>query len=145
MKINILCVGKMRDKAQLEILQDYLKRMTWRVDFQIIPTADPAKEQQNLLHALPPQGFIMGLDERGDSLNSQEFASKFEKIQSSGSPQATIIIGGADGLGDAIRSRCNFLVSFGKLTWPHMLVRILLLEQLYRAQQIIAGHPYHRE
>lgn len=145
MKITILCVGKMRDKAQLDLLQDYLKRMTWKVDFQVLPTSEPAKEQQNLLQALPSSGYIIGLDERGDNLTSQEFSKQFEKIQSSGSPQVTIVIGGADGLGDEVRQRCHTKISFGRLTWPHMLVRIFLLEQLYRAQQIIAGHPYHRD
>ena len=85
-------------------------------------------------------GVIVALDERGKSLGSAEFCKQLYAWEN-----VTFVIGGADGLDEEIRKKADFLLSFGKQTWPHMLVRVMLLEQIYRAQQIASGHPYHRE
>ena len=85
------------------------------------------------------------LDEKGKTITSSEFARDIELFQTSKNGKTQIIIGGADGLSDEIRQRADLLLSFGQQTWPHMMVRIMLLEQLYRAEKIIANHPYHRE
>ena len=87
----------------------------------------------------------VALDERGQNLASRDFAKRITALGNQGYSELTFIIGGADGLAPAIRDRAGLLLSFGAMTWPHMLVRVLLMEQIYRAQTIIAGHPYHRD
>ena len=90
-------------------------------------------------------GLIVALDERGETLSSPEFAIKISGWQNQApGNEITFLIGGADGFDNEVRKKAKFLMSFGKQTWPHMLVRVMLLEQIYRAQQITAGHPYHR-
>jgi len=143
MKIRILAVGKHKASPTLDLCHEYLKRMKWKVEIKEIDApkgSTSAQEEPLILKNIPAGAVVIALDERGESLSSPAFA---KKIESSGS-DIVFIIGGADGLTDAIRKKAKFLMSFGKQTWPHMLVRVMLLEQIYRAQQIIAGHPYHR-
>lgn len=85
------------------------------------------------------------LDERGKALSSREFAGRIQGWEDDGVNELAILIGGADGFSQDLRKRANFMFSFGKMTWPHLLVRPMLAEQLYRAQQILSGHPYHRD
>ncbi len=102
------------------------------------------REGELLLAALPDRALVVALDERGKNVSSADFAKLIAKWQSSGSTIA-FLIGGADGHGDPVRARADNLLALGTMTWPHLLVRAMLCEQLYRAQQILAGHPYHRE
>ena len=140
MKIDIICVSRMRSKHQLELIDSYLKRMTWKINIREI---DPRKnEEKQFLSMIKPDSALIALDEKGKNLTSIEFAKKIEATQNK---QIQFLIGGADGLQSEIKAKANLSISFGQLTWPHMLVRIMLTEQLYRAQQILAGHPYHRE
>ena len=88
---------------------------------------------------------IVALDERGQSLTSPQLASWIGARQGEAVQHLAFVIGGADGLDESLRSEARLVLGFGRLTWPHMLARVMLLEQLYRAQQILAGHPYHRE
>lgn len=151
MKIDIIAIGLLRKGALFDIFQDYQKRVQWTVTLiesdSKIKDAKPRQkdEQDKILKQLNPQAFIIALDERGKSFSSSEFAQKIEHIQNTGYSHIQFILGGADGLTDDVRARSNLLLSFGKQTWPHMLARVMLLEQIYRAQQILAGHPYHRE
>lgn len=138
MKIKILASGKLKKSPLLDLCDEYVKRMHWSVAIKEIdgPLA---------LRHLPDPALIIALDERGETLGSEDFAKRIEKWRDAApGNELTFLIGGADGLDDAIRKKAKFLLSFGKQTWPHMLVRVMLLEQIYRAQQIIAGHPYHR-
>ena len=102
------------------------------------------REGELLLAAVPERALVVALDERGKHVSSADFAKLIGKWGSSGSTIA-FLIGGADGHGDAVRARADHLLALGTMTWPHLLVRAMLCEQLYRAQQILAGHPYHRE
>lgn len=149
MKIRIIAVGKQKASPTLDLCDEYLKRMKWQVSLKEVDTpkgATSAQEAPLILKQLPKDAFIVALDERGETLTSPELAKKFEKWQNQApANEITFLIGGADGFSDEIRKKANFLLSFGKQTWPHMLVRVMLLEQVYRAQQIIAGHPYHRQ
>lgn len=139
MKIKILASGKLKKSPLLDLCDEYVKRMHWSVSVREIDAPLAVKH-------LPDPGLIVALDERGETLGSMEFAKKIEKWQGQApGNEVTFLIGGADGLDDPIRKKAKFLMSFGKQTWPHMLVRVMLLEQIYRAQQIIAGHPYHRQ
>ena len=98
-----------------------------------------------LLAALPPGARLVALDERGAAWSSIELANRLAGWRDAGSSAVAFAIGGADGLGSAVIERADAVLSLGKMTWPHLLVRGMLLEQLYRAQQISTGHPYHRD
>lgn len=148
MKIRLLAVGKMKSSPQAELCAEYIKRLGWPVTLKEIETpkgATSAEEEPLILRHIPDNALLVALDERGQSLASPDFA-KMIGSWSQQAPQNEIyfLIGGADGLTETIRKKARFLLCFGKQTWPHMLVRVMLLEQIYRAQQILAGHPYHR-
>ena len=102
-------------------------------------------EAELLLDNVPKGAVIVALDERGKTMGSREFAGKIENWQDQGRGDIAFIIGGADGLDETVRARSDLLISFGAMTWPHMLVRPMLAEQLFRASSILAGHPYHRD
>ena len=148
MKIELLAVGKCRDRPIQDLLAEYGKRLQWPFSLKEIDGGKRARaaEQEKLLtDALPKEPHILiALDERGKSLSSEDFAAHIEKWRDTGPGTLVFCIGGADGFSDAFRKKTDFLLSFGKQTWPHMLVRVMMVEQLYRAQQILAGHPYHR-
>lgn len=103
------------------------------------------REAELITAAIPDGATIVALDETGRNLTSREFAKRLSHWRNTGTNELVFIIGGADGLTDEIRNKATLVMSFGKSTWPHLLVRGMLAEQLYRAQQIHAGHPYHRD
>jgi 23S rRNA (pseudouridine1915-N3)-methyltransferase len=109
------------------------------------PTMVKVREAELILEALPPGATLLALDERGAAWSSREFAGRLAAWRDRGVPELAFAIGGAEGLGAAILGRATAILSLGSMTWPHLLVRGMLLEQLYRAQQILAGHPYHRD
>ncbi len=145
MNVDVIAVGRLRDKALLALWQDYSKRITWPLALHEIEAKKPAEEERKILDRLDPRAHIFVLDERGKSLASRDFAKKLEDLSADGAPRIQFVIGGADGLPENIRKKAHFLLSFGAQTWPHMLARVMLAEQVYRAQQILAGHPYHRD
>ena len=104
-----------------------------------------AREAELILAALPDGARLVALDERGAAWSSRELAARLTRWRDGGVGTLAFAIGGADGLAPALIERADAVVSLGAMTWPHLLVRSLLLEQLYRAQQIGAGHPYHRD
>ena len=113
---------------------------------QRLPVAvQKAREAELILAALPPRARLIALDERGAMWSSSGLADRLAAWRDQGVAELAFAIGGADGLGAEVLDRAEAIVSLGPMTWPHLLVRSLLLEQLYRAQQILAGHPYHRE
>ncbi len=150
-KIDLIAVGKVKKGPWFDLQEDYLKRLKWSLRlFEIEskytdPKAQQDHEQRLILEKLDEDSFVIVLDERGDGLRSLDFAQTLEKIQSSGVGKFSFLIGGAEGFTEEVRNRANLLLSFGQQTWPHIMVRVMLLEQIYRAQQIAAGHPYHRE
>ncbi len=103
------------------------------------------REGEKILNALPKGAKRIVLDERGRSLKSKEFSEKLSQWRDEGVPTCAFVIGGAGGLSDEVRNSADFKLSFGNQTWPHMMTRAMLAEQLYRAATILAGHPYHRE
>ncbi len=143
--VEVIAVGRLRDKALLALWQDYTKRLQWPLTLHEIEIKKPGDEEKKLLAKLNPRAHLFVLDEQGKSLPSTKFAKKLETLSGDGITNIQFIIGAADGLSENIRKKADFLLSFGDQTWPHMLARIMLAEQLYRAQQILAGHPYHRE
>ena len=151
MRIDIIAAGRLKKGPLYDLSQDYLGRMRWTVTlFEIEsrikdPVAMAADERARIASKINPDHVLIALDERGKSLRSVDFAKKLDGFQGSGRPHVQFIIGGADGLGDELRQSADFILGLGVQTWPHMLARIMLLEQIYRAQQILSGHPYHRE
>jgi 23S rRNA (pseudouridine1915-N3)-methyltransferase len=155
MKIYIIACGQMRDRSQIEYLKNYTDRMSWPLQIKEIsinsskktPAATIKKtEAEAILKAIPASSYIFALDENGTSPDSIKFATDLEMIRDNGAFQSiTFIIGGAHGLAEGIIKRANKKIAFGSMTWPHMMVRIMLCEQIYRAQQILSGHPYHKE
>lgn len=147
--MRLVAVGRMKDKAELALVERYLKRLRPRLD--IVELADgrgspdeiKRREAQAILAACPPQAFLIVLDEAGRAFSSPAFSGALADWSALGRPLC-FVIGGAEGLDAAVIDRSDAKLSFGTLTWPHMLVRIMLVEQIYRAQAIAAGHPYHR-
>ena len=149
--IDIIAIGRLKKGAKLELLAHYAKQIKWplklhEIDSKYRDAATINKdENMRILEKISPNAFVIVMDERGGGLKSLDFADTLRNLQDNGESHIQFILGGADGLNDEVRGRANMLLSFGKQTWPHMLARIMLYEQIYRAQQIIAGHPYHRE
>lgn len=145
MKMLILACGTMRDDAQKSLLQTYQKRLSrWKTEIKECTHKKDACAW--LVNNIPDAAYVIALDERGKDINSQSQASIIKQAEQDPAVKTVVwIIGPADGLNDALRSRANQLLSFGARTWPHMLVRIMLVEQLYRTQEIILNNPYHRE
>ena len=117
----------------------YLKRITWPTRVTELPDVG------GKLPALETQTIRVLLDEKGEVLGSLDFARRLERWRDTGTRETRFLIGAADGFGDAERAEADLLLSFGRATWPHMLARAMLAEQLFRATAILAGHPYHRE
>ncbi|HYD32794.1 MAG TPA: 23S rRNA (pseudouridine(1915)-N(3))-methyltransferase RlmH [Azospirillaceae bacterium] len=152
MRLWLAAVGRSRAGAVRNLYEEYAGRLSWpltlrevEVKKRLPPEELKRQEAELLLAAIPPQATMVALDERGQTLTSQIFAAKMGTWRDAGVSDIAFLIGGADGHGEAVRQRANLLLALGAMTWPHMLVRGMLAEQLYRAQQILAGHPYHRD
>lgn len=139
MKLHIVARGRLGRCPEADLIARYEKRIGW--PFQITELPDSGGKPP----ALPPGTRTIALDETGEQLGSATLAKLLEQWRDQGVREARFLIGAADGLNDAERSGADVLVAFGRATWPHMLIRAMLVEQLYRATSIIAGHPYHRE
>ncbi len=151
MKILIAAIGKAKASPHLDLYREYCKRLKWKIEcreFEAKPD-DPVKrklrEGELLLEAARKYDRIIALDEHGKDLSSTEFSGQIKKWQQQGHSSLALIIGGADGLSDAVLKEAHLQWSLGRATWPHMLVRAMVAEQLYRAHTLISGHPYHRE
>ncbi len=139
LKLHIVARGKMGRCPETDLIDRYTKRITW--PFAITELPDTGGKQ-------PPAGpatIIIALDETGEQLSSTAFAKRVEAWRDAGTRELRFMIGAADGLTTEERASASLMIAFGKATWPHMLTRAMLVEQLYRVTSIIAGHPYHRE
>ena len=146
MKIHILAIGKCKHGSPEEMLiKEYQKRMSWDLVIKEKDHDVQEKEAEFLLKNIPVGAKVVVLDERGENMKSLDFAKKIGDWQMSGISDICFLIGGADGHLDKVRERADLLLAFGKLTMPHMLIRAVLTEQIYRAQTILNNHPYHRQ
>lgn len=139
MILHIVARGKIGRSPESELVDRYVKRIAWPV--KLTEIADSGRDPP----PLPPNSVSVLLDERGEALSSMQLAQRLEAWRDSGKREARFLIGGADGHPGAERVRADLLLSFGPATWPHLLVRAMLAEQLFRATSILANHPYHRE
>lgn len=142
--IEFISVGKLKNDPLLDVFEDYKKRLTWKFTLYELEGKTQPEQLLKISEKINPNAALIVMDERGKSLSSRDFAAKIEQWQIARNV-IQFVIGGADGLSDEIRKKATMLLSLGAQTWPHMLARVMLMEQVYRAQQIIAGHPYHRD
>lgn len=155
MRLHLCAVGRLRAGPERDLVDDYLQRLdrTGR-PLGLGPATEHEAEDRKgggiaaegllLARAIPDGAALCVLDERGKTLSSPEFAQALAGWRDSGRQDAAFVIGGADGVDPALRARADLTLSFGRMVWPHMLVRAMLAEQLYRAATILAGSPYHR-
>ncbi|MGH1576743.1 23S rRNA (pseudouridine(1915)-N(3))-methyltransferase RlmH [Planktotalea sp.] len=155
MKVHICAVGRMRAGPEKTLFDDYHKRFerTGRGlglgPLSVLEVEDKKNlgmgaEAALLDRAIPKGSVICAMDERGTVMSSPKFADKLGGWRDAGRADLTFIIGGADGIDPSLRARADFKLSFGSMVWPHMLARVMLAEQLYRAASILSGSPYHR-
>jgi 23S rRNA (pseudouridine1915-N3)-methyltransferase len=137
--LHIVARGKIGRSPEAELVARYLKRIAWPTKVTELPDRGGTEPP------LPANSIAIVLDERGASLSSMELAKKLEHWRDAGKREARFLIGAADGHEEKQRSGADLLLSFGAATWPHLLVRAMLAEQLFRATSILANHPYHRE
>lgn len=159
MKITLITVGKIKEKFFREAVSEYEKRLSRYCRLEIRETADektPEKaseiqreqilqrEGERILKLIPEDAFVAALEIEGKRLSSEAFAGEIERLAVGGTSQIVFVIGGSLGLHNMIKKRADLAVSFSDMTFPHQLMRVILLEQIYRAYRIINGEPYHK-
>ena len=159
MKITIITVGKIKEKYLKDAISEYSKRLSKYCKLDIIEVADEktpdnaseivenqirSKEAERILKHVKEDAFVVTLEINGKQLTSEELAKKIDTLGIQGHSHIAFIIGGSIGLGQEVLSKSNFALSFSKMTFPHQLMRVILLEQIYRSYRIINGEPYHK-
>ena len=149
MRLVVAAVGRGRDDPAQRIFEDYRKRLPWPLELREARASGGGengreREAAALLKGLPADAYVVALDGGGKALTSEGFATKLAAIRDDGTAVVAFLIGGADGHGEAVLARADMVLSLGPMTWPHLLVRAMLAEQLWRAASILSGHPYHR-
>jgi 23S rRNA (pseudouridine1915-N3)-methyltransferase len=159
MRIVVAAIGRLKQGPERELAERYRKRAAdagrgiGLRGVEIVEIRESrAREVEKrvieesiaLANVISEGGITIALDERGDNLDSLAFAGHLKRWREAGRPAATFLLGGADGMTASLRDQAELRISFGKATWPHQLVRIMLLEQIYRAVTLLSGHPYHR-
>jgi len=157
--INIICVGKIKENYLKDAINEYTKRLSKYTNLKIIELADEKiknnsslkeeiliknKKEQNILNNIKKDSYIICLDLKGKQYTSEEFSQKIDNISLTGNSSITFIIGGSLGLSEEILTEANELISFSKMTFPHQLFRVFLLEQIYRAFKISNNETYHK-
>lgn len=146
MNIKIICAGKLKEAYLRDACAEYLKRLSSFANMSVIEVDDDEKikEGKRLLAKINERDFVIALDIFGESLSSEEFSQKLANIMQKGAAAIDFVIGGSLGLSEEILARANMRLSFSRMTFPHQLMRVILLEQIYRAAQIMRGTPYHK-
>lgn len=159
MKITVITVGKIKEKYLKDAIAEYSKRLSKYCKLEIIEVADEktpdnasevvedairSKEAERILKYVKDDAFVITLEINGKQLSSEELAGKIDKLGVQGTSHIIFIIGGSIGLGQEVLQKSNYALSFSKMTFPHQLMRVILLEQIYRSYRIINGEPYHK-
>ncbi len=159
MKVTLICVGKLKEKYLTQGVEEYVKRLSRYCSLDIIELADEKtpdnassvvedlikkKEGERILKALKDDSYCIALAIDGVMLSSQELAEKMDALGVMGTSHISFVIGGSLGLSEEVIKRANYKLSFSKMTFPHQLMRMILLEQVYRAYRIIHNQPYHK-
>lgn len=159
MKITLITVGKIKEKFYTDAIAEYSKRLSRYCKLEIIQVADEKtpdkaseaeerlikeKEGERILAQIKDGAYVIALAIDGQMLDSEQLAARIEQLGVSGKSQIVMIIGGSLGLSDAVLKRAEYKLSFSKMTFPHQLMRVILLEQIYRSYRIISNEPYHK-
>lgn len=159
MKITVLTVGKIKEKYLRDAITEYTKRLSRYCKLEIIEVADEKtpdnasenaeemirqKEAERLLKYIREDAYLITLEIGGKQLTSEEFSEKIEKLGIQGTSHIIFVIGGSIGIGKAVLEKSDYALSFSKMTFPHQLMRVILLEQIYRGYRIMSGEPYHK-
>jgi len=159
MNVKILCVGKIKEKFFKDAISEYSKRLSKYCSLEIIEVADEKtsenasdveialvkdKEGERILKAIKDKDFVIALAILGKQMDSVAFSKYIENLTISGHSSIVFVIGGSIGLSDSVLSRSDFKISFSEMTFPHQLMRVILLEQIYRGMRIINNEPYHK-
>jgi len=139
LRLHIVARGKIGRSPEADLVDRYCKRISWPVQVTELP------DTGGRMPPPPDHGVTILLDEKGEQLSSMDLARRLERWRDEGRREARFLIGAADGFDDAERASADLLIAFGRATWPHLLARAMLAEQLFRATSILANHPYHRE
>lgn len=154
MKITIISIGKFENSPHKAVFENYLKRLKWKIELKELELKNAQNfpvekikegEGELILKALKPSSKLILLDEKGQQFSSRNFAKLIADFGIEGNSDLTFVIGGADGLSQELLQKNHLKISFSNMTFPHLMVRAILAEQLYRAATIIGGHPYHRD
>lgn len=153
MRMLIAAIGRLKKKSpEDQLIEEYIRKTRWPVTVRESEekkalSGDALKEAESrlLLGNVPTGAKVVALDERGEMLSSTELARKIAHWRDAGTQDVAFLIGGANGHAEAVRQRADLVLSFGRMTLPHMLIRVVVAEQIYRIRTILDGHPYHRE
>ena len=151
-KVNIICVGSIKEKFFTQAVEEYMKRLSRFCSLNIVEVQEEAseksvskkieKESNKLINAL--KGVVFLLDRQGQMISSEGLAESLDKVTSQGASEVSFVIGGSNGVSEALKEKSKHIISFGKVTYPHQLFRVVLLEQIYRAFTINSNLPYHK-
>lgn len=159
MNITIISVGKLKEKYLKQGINEYLKRLSTYAKVKVVEVADEKapetlsekeeeevkqKEGERILGKISPDTYVITLDLQGKMITSEQLAGKLDELATYGKSKIAFVIGGSLGLSEAVRKRSNYALSFSKMTFPHQLMRLILLEQVYRGFRIMRGEPYHK-
>ena len=145
MKITVLTVGKIKEKFLRDAIAEYSKRLSKYCKLEIIEVTNiKNKEAERLLKYIRDDAYLITLEIKGKQLTSEELAQKIDTLGVQGTSHIIFVIGGSLGLGEEVLKRSNYALSFSKMTFPHQLMRVILLEQVYRSYRIMNGEPYHK-
>ena len=149
MRLVVAAVGRGRGDPAQQLFEDYRKRLPWPLELREVRAgggdeAGREREAAALLKGLPADVYVVALDGAGKALTSEALAARLASVRDDGTAVMAFLIGGADGHGASVLARADMILSLGPMTWPHLLVRAMLAEQLWRAASILSGHPYHR-
>ena len=158
MKVTLICVGKVKEKFYRDAIKEYEKRLGAYIKLNTIEISDEkvkvesdseialamGKEGNNILSKIKDNQYVITLEILGKNLSSEEFSSKIDNLMLTGKSDIALVIGGSYGLSDNVKKRSDFALSFSRMTFPHQMMRVVLLEQVYRAYRIITGASYHK-
>ena len=158
MKVTLICVGKVKEKFYRDAIKEYEKRLGAYIKLNTIEISDEKvkvendseialameKEGNNIFSKIKDNQYVITLEILGKNLSSEEFASKIDNLMLTGKSDVALVIGGSYGLSDNVKKRSDFALSFSRMTFPHQMMRVVLLEQVYRAYRIITGASYHK-
>jgi len=151
MRLKVAAIGRWKAGPERSLYEHFARRITFPLELteveskkKLPPAALVRREGELLLAEAPKGAVVVALDGRGKALTSVAFAKQLGRWRDDGVREVVFIIGGADGLDDSVRRKATLTLSLGPMTWPHLMVRAMLAEQIYRAQAILSGHPYHR-